>query len=527
MRISRRRLLGAAPLAAAAAAGLAGCGGPTTTPTTTRSGCSAGRTSGTSLTPPGAGPSAAIPPGRPARCRRSARRPARQPHQTGDPGGRDRDGRLHAQPGGVVRPVAPRHRWGRLGGLALGLASQQWVRGPLPLPSGVPRLHHHRRPGPTVRVARHRRPAAGVAAARSRLRAVRGAVPQGVVRLRAAAPAGGAQAADPVRGARRAALVAARWAVPTGGLQSHQRPGPGGVHVQLTPTPRTDCPPPSTTTRARASAPRWSRRRAPSGCGSRPRTPTTSPRPSAPNGSSPARGPSGSLRHRHRGLGRRRRRFGPPGRVQGGSAPRRAPRRLAGSGSPARCACRSRWRPEQQTCRHLRRSPGTSPMVQFRNPVDGTHWRKRYTQWYPGSYQGWAIARDMLDDVSRLERGIDAWWSRVADDPVYPLWLRVRGAQRALLRRVRRRLLGERLHHQAQALRGAAGAAPVLHVGDRRVPGLRIAGRAPLRDPASARVVPDHRTRRVAGLGRHGRRRSRSGAPRTTPGRPSTTPGSS
>ncbi|MGD0379825.1 MAG: GH116 family glycosyl hydrolase [Acidimicrobiales bacterium] len=64
------------------------------------------------------------------------------------------------------------------------------------------------------------------------------------------------------------------------------------------------------------------------------------------------------------------------------------------------------------------------PEVQFRNPVDGTRWRKRYTQWYPGSYQGWAIARDMLDDISRLERGIDAWWLPVAEDPVYPLWLR-------------------------------------------------------------------------------------------------------
>ncbi len=64
------------------------------------------------------------------------------------------------------------------------------------------------------------------------------------------------------------------------------------------------------------------------------------------------------------------------------------------------------------------------PVVQFRNPIDGTLWRKRYTEWYPGSYQGWAIARDMLDDVSRLERGIDAWWSVVADDDDYPLWLR-------------------------------------------------------------------------------------------------------
>ncbi len=64
------------------------------------------------------------------------------------------------------------------------------------------------------------------------------------------------------------------------------------------------------------------------------------------------------------------------------------------------------------------------PVVQFRNPTDGTQWRKRYTQWYPGSYQGWAMARDLLADASRLERGIDAWWSRVVDDQAYPLWLR-------------------------------------------------------------------------------------------------------
>ena len=64
------------------------------------------------------------------------------------------------------------------------------------------------------------------------------------------------------------------------------------------------------------------------------------------------------------------------------------------------------------------------PVVQFRNPVNGTQWRKRYTQWYPGSYRGWAIASDLLADASRLERGINAWWTRVARDPVYPLWLR-------------------------------------------------------------------------------------------------------
>jgi len=64
------------------------------------------------------------------------------------------------------------------------------------------------------------------------------------------------------------------------------------------------------------------------------------------------------------------------------------------------------------------------PVVQFRNPIDGTKWWKRYTEWYRGPYRGWAIARDLLDGASRLERGIDAWWSPVAQDPTYPLWLR-------------------------------------------------------------------------------------------------------
>jgi non-lysosomal glucosylceramidase len=64
------------------------------------------------------------------------------------------------------------------------------------------------------------------------------------------------------------------------------------------------------------------------------------------------------------------------------------------------------------------------PLVQFRDPYDGTQWRKRYTQWFPGPYRGWDIAREFLSNASGIERGIDAWWSVVADDPVYPQWLR-------------------------------------------------------------------------------------------------------
>ncbi len=64
-------------------------------------------------------------------------------------------------------------------------------------------------------------------------------------------------------------------------------------------------------------------------------------------------------------------------------------------GSPARCACRSRWRPGEKRAATFALA-WDFPVVQFRNPIDGTRWRKRYTQWYPGSYQGWAIARDLL-----------------------------------------------------------------------------------------------------------------------------------
>ncbi len=63
------------------------------------------------------------------------------------------------------------------------------------------------------------------------------------------------------------------------------------------------------------------------------------------------------------------------------------------------------------------------PIVQFPNPVSGTRWWKRYKQWYPGHYQGWAIASDVLSSSSAIERGIDAWWKRVTDYPSYPPWL--------------------------------------------------------------------------------------------------------
>ncbi len=64
------------------------------------------------------------------------------------------------------------------------------------------------------------------------------------------------------------------------------------------------------------------------------------------------------------------------------------------------------------------------PVVQFRNPVDGTRWWKRYTEWFPGPYRGWNIATDVLRDAGGIESAIDAWWQPIVEDDAYPLWLR-------------------------------------------------------------------------------------------------------
>ncbi|MFN2526962.1 MAG: GH116 family glycosyl hydrolase [Actinomycetota bacterium] len=64
------------------------------------------------------------------------------------------------------------------------------------------------------------------------------------------------------------------------------------------------------------------------------------------------------------------------------------------------------------------------PIVQFRNPVDGTRWAKRYTQWFPGGYRAWDIAREGLSKADAWEKAIDAWWEPIARNSAYPLWLR-------------------------------------------------------------------------------------------------------
>jgi non-lysosomal glucosylceramidase len=64
------------------------------------------------------------------------------------------------------------------------------------------------------------------------------------------------------------------------------------------------------------------------------------------------------------------------------------------------------------------------PLVQFKNPVDGTVWRKRYTEWYPGGYRAIDIAFDGLEAVDSIEAGIDQWWGRIVESPAYPDWLK-------------------------------------------------------------------------------------------------------
>ncbi|MHB8437682.1 MAG: GH116 family glycosyl hydrolase [Acidimicrobiales bacterium] len=64
------------------------------------------------------------------------------------------------------------------------------------------------------------------------------------------------------------------------------------------------------------------------------------------------------------------------------------------------------------------------PVVQFPNPLRGTRWWRRYTQWYEGPYRAWDIAYDVLAGSPPVEKSVDAWWKRVAEDATYPAWLR-------------------------------------------------------------------------------------------------------
>jgi non-lysosomal glucosylceramidase len=107
------------------------------------------------------------------------------------------------------------------------------------------------------------------------------------------------------------------------------------------------------------------------------------------------------------------------------------------------------------------------PVVQFKNTTTGTRWEKRYKQWYPGDFRGRDIAADALINADKWEAAVDGWWNKIALEPAYPLWLR---AERAVLRCVRRQLLGEPLPVQAQKIRRPSRPAPLFHAGSQRVP---------------------------------------------------------
>ena len=64
------------------------------------------------------------------------------------------------------------------------------------------------------------------------------------------------------------------------------------------------------------------------------------------------------------------------------------------------------------------------PVVQFRNPKEGTQWEKRYKEWYPGDFRGADMARDALRNAEEWEAAVDEWWTKIAHEQAYPLWLR-------------------------------------------------------------------------------------------------------
>jgi non-lysosomal glucosylceramidase len=64
------------------------------------------------------------------------------------------------------------------------------------------------------------------------------------------------------------------------------------------------------------------------------------------------------------------------------------------------------------------------PVVQFRSPLRGTRWWKRYTEFYAGPYRAWRVARDALAEQVSIEHAVDGWWRPIAEDATYPRWLR-------------------------------------------------------------------------------------------------------
>ncbi|MBN2155517.1 MAG: hypothetical protein JW776_05705 [Candidatus Lokiarchaeota archaeon] len=64
------------------------------------------------------------------------------------------------------------------------------------------------------------------------------------------------------------------------------------------------------------------------------------------------------------------------------------------------------------------------PIVQFKNPIDGTQWWKRYKEWYPGFFRGIDILLDGLQSIDEWETQVDKWMNLIVDNPKYPDWLK-------------------------------------------------------------------------------------------------------
>lgn len=64
------------------------------------------------------------------------------------------------------------------------------------------------------------------------------------------------------------------------------------------------------------------------------------------------------------------------------------------------------------------------PIVQFKNPLDGTKWWKRYKEWYPDYFRGFDIVIDGLKSLEEWEQQVDSWMSLIIDNPKYPDWLK-------------------------------------------------------------------------------------------------------
>jgi non-lysosomal glucosylceramidase len=65
------------------------------------------------------------------------------------------------------------------------------------------------------------------------------------------------------------------------------------------------------------------------------------------------------------------------------------------------------------------------PVVQFKNPREGTCWKKRYTEFFNGEFKGLDIAKNALDKEQELIEKIDAWWLKILNAKEHPDWLKM------------------------------------------------------------------------------------------------------